>query len=77
LTSPGYDVITAHRKKLIKIKGKVMEFELVYCVVYDYYDDLDVVGVFSDKDEADSLAAKSSSYCVIESKIRKNNDANN
>ncbi len=77
MTSPGYDVITAHRKKLIKIKGKVMEFDLVYCVVYDYYDDLDVVGVFSDKDEADSLAAKSSSYCVIESKIRKNNDANN
>jgi|SaaInlV_130m_DNA_2_1039683.scaffolds.fasta_scaffold78839_2 hypothetical protein len=54
-----------------------MEFELVYCVLYDYYDDLDVVGVFSDKAEADSLAAKSSSYCVIESKIRKNNDANN
>ena len=24
MTSPGYDVITAHRKKLIKIKGKVM-----------------------------------------------------
>jgi len=26
LTSPGYDVITAHRKKLIKIIGEKMNF---------------------------------------------------
>ena len=78
MTSPGYDVITAHRKKLIKIKGKVMEFELVYCVVYDYFEELDVVEVFTDKAEAEAMAAKMGcSTSVMESKIRKTNDTNN
>ena len=78
MTSPGYDVITAHRKKLIKIKGKVMEFDLVYCVVYDYFEELDVIQVFTDKAEAEAMAAKmGSATSVMESKIRKNNDANN
>jgi len=55
-----------------------MEFDLVYCVVYDYFEELDVIQVFTDKAEAEAMAAKmGSATSVMESKIRKNNDANN
>ena len=55
-----------------------MEFDLVYCVVYDYFEELDVIEVFTDKAKAEAMAAKmGSSTSVMESKIRKNNDANN
>jgi len=59
-----------------------MEFELVYCVVCDYFDniwlfELDIVEMFSDEAEAEALADKSVQYNVIALKKRKNNDTNN
>jgi len=55
-----------------------MEFELVYCVVYDYFEDLDVIEVFTDKAKAEAMAAKmGSATFVMESKIqRKDNETN-
>ena len=47
-----------------------MEFDLVYCVVYDYFEELDVIQVFTDKAEAEAMAAKMGSGCyVMESKL--------
>ena len=55
-----------------------MEFELVYCVVYDYFEELDIIEVFTDKAKAEAMAAKmGSATSVMESKIRKNNDTTN
>jgi hypothetical protein len=42
----------------------------VYCVVYDYYEELDIVEVFTDKKAADALAAAMGrSYSVVESRL--------
>ena len=47
-----------------------MEFDLVYCVVYDYFEELDVIQVFTDKAKAEAMAAKmGSSTSVMESKL--------
>ena len=39
----------------------------VYVVLYDYYEMLEVVGVFTDEDEAEKVAATGSNYYIRES----------
>lgn len=41
----------------------------VYVVVYDYYDFLEVLGVFTDEDEAEKLAETGSNYYIRESTL--------
>ena len=43
----------------------------VYCVIYTYYEDVDVIAVFEDKAKAEALASTATNYYVIESKIAK------
>jgi|SaaInlV_125m_DNA_1040241.scaffolds.fasta_scaffold48329_1 hypothetical protein len=43
----------------------------VYCVVYDYFEELDIIEVFTDKAKAEAMAAKmGSSTSVMESKLQ-------
>jgi hypothetical protein len=41
----------------------------VYVVVYDYFELLEVLGVFTDEHEAVKLAATGSSYYILESTL--------
>lgn len=41
----------------------------VYVVVYDYYECLSVMAVFTDEDEAEKLAATGSNYYIRESTL--------
>lgn len=42
----------------------------IYCVVYDYFEELDIIEVFTDKAKAEAMAAKMGSGCsVMESKL--------
>ena len=43
----------------------------VYCVIWTYYEDVDVIAVFEDKAKAEALALTGTNYYVIESKIAK------
>ena len=42
----------------------------VYVVIYDYYEHLKVLGVFTDKDEAEKLAQEGSNYIIQESTLK-------
>ncbi len=41
----------------------------VYVVIYDYYDQLDVMGVFTDYESALELANEGSNYTIKESTL--------
>ena len=41
----------------------------VYVVIYDYYDQLDVMGVFTDYESASLLANEGSNYIIKESML--------
>ncbi len=42
----------------------------VYVVIYDYYDQLDVMGVFADYESALELAQQGSNYTIKESTLK-------
>ncbi len=41
----------------------------IYCVVYSYFGDLEIIGVFTDKDKAEALADTEPRCSVIKSKL--------
>ena len=42
----------------------------VYVVIYDYYEHLEVLDVFTDKGEAEKLAQEGSNYIIQESTLK-------